>query len=218
MAYDYDRSGPANYDRTAAAKDPNIVPVNRLMGRGKAAVAKYLSEATGKEWSAGTFGPKEWFNTVEYRWSSHDQDSNTSWSVEVHIAWNGKTSSYDVRTSANKGQRGVGFKRQEGLSLEDLKKPETIIPKSVVDDLMQAMGGSYDKEIAAIKEAASEILEKARSAHRIAEELNALVKDDPIGNSEAIKKRTWELSSLGSSLDHMPKSIDKDIETVKSGR
>lgn len=215
MSYDYDRSFG---ERSAAAKDPNIVPVNRLMGRGKAAVAKYLSDATGKEWSAGTFGPKEWFNTVEYRWSSHDQDTNMSWSVEVHIAWNAKAGSYDVRTTGNKGQRSVGFKRQEGLSLDDLKKVENLVPKAVVDDLMQAMGGSYDKELAAIKESASEILEKARAAHRVAEELHALVKDDPIGNAEAIKKRTWELSSLGSSLDHMPKSIDRDIETIKSGR
>lgn len=211
MGYDYDRRS-----LVAAAKHPQIIPVNRLMGRGKPAVAKFLSDETGQEWKPSSY-VKEWFNTVDFRWNG-PYTEGVSWSVDVHISWNDRAGNYEVRTTASKGQRSVGFARVEGLALEDLKNPKKIIPDSVIADLKTAMAGSYDKEMGQAKEQASEMLDKAKEAHKLAEEISALVKDDAIGNFPSIDKRVREFGYLASSMDGSARTMKDILETIKSGK
>jgi len=206
-----------DYDRTVTAasgpKNPNVSALNRLMGRGKAIIAKYLSDKTGMKFDPSTF-VKEWYNTVDYRWFAYrDENRGTQCSVEIHVAWEDRAGSYSVRTTANKGQRGVGFHRVEGLSLEDFKSPSKYIPQSVLDDLMKAMGGDYSKEMGEIKEAASELVEMARENLKAAEMIAALAKDDPLANEDIITRRKYDLKDCGYTVNRILDSI----QIIKKG-
>lgn len=213
--HDYDRSSTPIYDRTAAGdkKHPQISAINRLMGRGKAAIAKYLSDKTGLTFEPSTFN-KEWYNTVDYRWFAYrDENRGTQCSVELHVSWQDREQKYTARVTANKGNRGVGHFRVEGLSLEDFKSPSKYLPQYVMDDLMKAMGGDYSKEMGEIKDAAAELVEMAQESLKAAELIAALAKDDPLANEEIIARRKYELKDCGYTVDRILKSI----QVIKKG-
>jgi hypothetical protein len=188
-------------------KNPNITALNRLMGRGKALVANYLSDKTGLSFKPSTY-KKEYPTTVNFHWYTNlDQRADGSpevWvrhSIEIHVAWMSNTGRYNVNTQAYKGSRSIGANLIEGLTLEDFRDPSRYISQVVLEDVQKSLKGDYSKELRLIKDTAEELIETARKNLKAAELIADLAMGEPIANVDAIACRKYDIKDCQYSVD-----------------
>lgn len=193
-----------------AGKDPAIIAVNRLMARGKAVVAKYLTDQTGATWDASDKGFEDSFlRRVTFRfWVHRDPNEEARgghWYVKIEFYHDKSTGAYRVDTSAEKGTRTVAHDRVEGLSLDDLRRVTNFIRPDFIKTMKLSMSGSYAREKAEIADHVAKVAGLIAEIQQKAAKLDTLpVTEATVEDiAETVEALRWDCASVDSQVGYI---------------
>jgi hypothetical protein len=205
-----------------AAKDPRITAINRLMTKVKPAIAAYLSEKTEIPWQ-----PSSYVNEKNMTFLSYTEhrvmamgDRRQQWFLSFRFDPRGEDQStpvYELIVTATKGDRILDSFRKEGVTLDDIRKVETIATPDMIKALNASFGGDYSKEVDGVKEYIDELLKDAEVATASIKQLAKIVGAGKL--VDAVKsKALFEIESAGRSIQSGAQYVKSQLNTITEGK
>ncbi len=210
-------------DRVAskyAAKNPALVDLSRMMGRGKTVFAAYLAKETGYEWAADARTERS--ATVIFRFDPKPEDKYGH--VEVRVSLSAKEESkFHVEVLFSQYSGGRWYETMT-LSREDFTASKVMT--NVAKEIARRNSGDKTKELSDISKAASDSVVRLEALTEAVEDLSALVatlKAETLATNQkkiqaavaVAQEKVKSLASYLSQIDTLAYYLDgEDLETA----
>jgi len=201
-----------NYDRGAAGANP-LADVGRLMGRAGKAYAAYFTQKSGL--ACEYRGGHKTVMGVNFSWwldTPGEYTPNFFFALDVQSRGQTVPGTFGGTAKVEQGTGGVYWGTFQNQTLDQLRDPRNYFPQKAFDDITYKLGGSAEKEIAAVKATLLGLAVTLRKFEGLADELEFFANRDVMRNRAGIMEVLKQIPS--SDLSYAERNVVREYEAI----